>query len=93
MFINNQQDYKEFKHFLENGEVYKIMPFKQLKSFAINAVLTHAGTFIGPLFTQIIGHEQLTLYKGGYCGNELRSSYFEDKEVDLKIRREIYRLT
>lgn len=57
MFVNNQNDYKKIQHRLENGEILKIMPFKNLKSLSINAVLTKTGTFIGPLFAQIIGHE------------------------------------
>ena len=27
----------------------------------------------------------------GYCGNEIRNSYFEDKQVDLKVRQEIFK--
>lgn len=57
MFINNTSDYNRLQHRLENGEIMKIMPFKNLKSLSINAVLTKTGTFIGPLFAQVIGHK------------------------------------
>jgi hypothetical protein len=45
------------------------MPFRHLKPFAIGGILIKAGTVIGPLQSELIGHEQLTLYRGGYCGN------------------------
>jgi uncharacterized protein YcfJ len=57
------------------------MPYKRLKGFAIGAVATKAGTIIGPLQSELIGHEQLTPFLGGYCGNEIRKNYFEDPTV------------
>jgi hypothetical protein len=45
------------------------MPFKRLKPLAIGGVVTHAGTVLGPLMSDLMGHPQLTTYLGGYCGN------------------------
>jgi hypothetical protein len=69
------------------------MSFRRLKCFAIGAIATKAGTIIGPLQSELIGHEQLTPYWGGYCGNEIRKSYFEDVGVEMKVRREIAEYT
>jgi hypothetical protein len=52
------------------------MPYRRLKGFAIGAVATKAGTIIGPLVSELIGHEELTPFQGGYCGNEIRKDYF-----------------
>jgi hypothetical protein len=52
------------------------MPYRRLKAFAIDAVATKAGTIIGPLMSELIGHEELTAFRGGYCGNEIRKDYF-----------------
>jgi hypothetical protein len=57
------------------------MPYKRFKSFAIGGICTNSGTFIGPLQSELIGHDKLTTYRGGYCGNEIRKSYFEDPNV------------
>jgi hypothetical protein len=74
---------------LEKGKEFKIMQHRNLKCFAIGGVATSTGTFIGPLLSELIGHKELTPFLGGYCGSEIRSSYFEDKEMDLRVRREI----
>jgi hypothetical protein len=66
------------------------MPFRRLKSFAIDGVATHAGTALGPLCSELIGHHQLTDQRGGFCGNELRKTYFEDETVEMKVREEIF---
>jgi hypothetical protein len=56
------------------------MGFRRLKSFAINAVATKAGTFIGPLLSELIGHSQLTPNRGGYCGNEFSKNFFNNNQ-------------
>jgi hypothetical protein len=66
------------------------MPFRRLKAFAINGVATYSGSFLGPLYSELIGHPLLIKERGGYCGNELRSSYYEDQEKEAKIRLLIY---
>ena len=45
------------------------MPFKKVRSFAVDVVALKNGIVIGPLLIELIGHEQLTSNKGGYCGN------------------------
>jgi hypothetical protein len=74
---------------LEDGREYKIMAYRRIKALAINAVATKAGTIVGALQSDLIGHEELTPFLAGYCGDEIRMSYFEDPELDKRIRREI----
>jgi hypothetical protein len=69
------------------------MGFRQLKCLTVDAVCTRAGTFVSPVLADLIGHKELTNCPGGYCGNELRRSYFGDPVVDAKVRREILKLT
>ena len=37
----------------------------------MEACITHHGTVIGPLMTDLIGHPELTPYRGGWCGNDI----------------------
>ena len=69
------------------------MPFRRVKSLVINGVATNVGTVLGPIASELIGHPQLTPRRAGYCGNQLRSSYFEDAKVEAKIRKKIFELT
>ncbi len=57
------------------------MPFKKLKSFGISAVASKFGTVIGPIHAEVIGHPKLTPYHLGFCANEQRNDYFEDKSI------------
>lgn len=65
------------------------MVCRRLKSLAITGVATHAGTVLGPLLAELIGHQHITPNRGGYCGDELRVAYYEDHETDMKVRREV----
>ena len=42
-----------------------------VRSTAIEATITRHGTIVGPLMTELIGHKELTPYKGGWCGNDM----------------------
>ena len=33
--------------------------------------ITRHGTIVGPFMTSLIGHPELTPYKGGWCGNDI----------------------
>jgi hypothetical protein len=91
--VFNEKDYNKEDKVFENGKQYKIMPYKKLKCFAIDAVATKAGIIISPLMSELIGHEELTTFRGGFCGNEIRKDYFQDPIVDMRVRREIAEYT
>ena len=33
--------------------------------------ITRHGTIVGPFMTSLIGHPELTPYRGGWCGNDI----------------------
>jgi len=43
---------------------------------AIEACATDQGTIVGPLMTELVGFDELTPYRGGWCGNEIFSTAF-----------------
>ncbi len=45
----------------------------------LEACVTRCGTVVGPLLTELIGHPQLTPYRGGWCGNELFAGAFDER--------------
>ena len=53
------------------GQELKVM--KRIRNFeiAVEASLTRHGTIVGPFMTSLIGHPELTPYKGGWCGNDI----------------------
>ena len=53
------------------GQQQKIMKRINNRGIAVEAVLTRHGTVVGPFMTELIGHPELTPYKGGWCGNEM----------------------
>lgn len=54
------------------------MPYKRLLSFGIGVVAGKFGTVLGPLHSELIGHKKLTPFQGGFCGNQISKSYFEN---------------
>jgi hypothetical protein len=56
---------------------------------AIEACATKAGTFVAPLLSEMIGFEELTVYQGGWCGNELIQASFSDAiRADIHAKTE-----
>lgn len=63
------------------------MAFRRLHCFDIDCIALKSGTILGPVMSTLIGYKKLTDLQGGYCGNEFSNSYFEDQNIDIKIRR------
>lgn len=53
------------------GEQLKVMKRINNVPVAVEAVLTRCGTVVGPFLTELAGYDELTPYKGGWCGNEM----------------------
>jgi len=53
------------------GQELKVM--KKIRNFeiAVEASITRHGTIVGPFMTSLIGHPELTPYRGGWCGNDI----------------------
>ena len=78
-FISSESDYQEYADKIEAEDKVKIMRKIDCIQIAIEGVATKNGTFVGPILTEIIGHPDLTPYQGGWCGNDIGASIFDEK--------------
>jgi hypothetical protein len=53
------------------GEPVKVMRRINNRAIAVEAVNTRHGTVVGPFMTDLTGHQELTPYRGGWCGNDI----------------------
>jgi biotin carboxylase len=69
-FIAKHKDWQRHADDL-TGQELKVM--KKIRNFevAVEAAITRHGTIVGPFMTSLIGHPELTPYKGGWCGNDI----------------------
>ncbi len=70
-FIRGERDWKKAEKVIAAEPEVKIMRRLNCRSTAIEATITRHGTIVGPLMTELIGHPELTPYKGGWCGNDM----------------------
>ena len=49
----------------------KVMRRIRPREVCVEAVITRRGTLVGPFVASLIGHERLTPYRGGWCGNDI----------------------
>ncbi len=64
------------------GEQLKIMRNINHMPGTLEACVTRNGTLVGPVQTDITGFEEITPYKGGWCGNDMDPRIF-----NMKTRR------
>ena len=69
-FIDDETGWKRYQRELIGNEI-KVMKRINNRPVAVEAVLTHSGTIVGPFMSELTGHQQLTPYRGGWCGNEM----------------------
>lgn len=67
------------------GETLKIMKYINHIPGTVEAVATRCGTLVGPLQTDITGYEELTPYRGGWCGNDIFPELLKGKQHDKVI--------
>jgi hypothetical protein len=53
------------------GQEIKVMRRINNRPVAVEAVLTRCGTIVGPFMSELIGYQNLTPSRGGWCGNEM----------------------
>jgi hypothetical protein len=75
-FISSESDWKRYESEIAAERELKIMKRIDCRQAAIEACATRAGTIVGPLMTELVGFEELTPYKGGWCGNEIFADSF-----------------
>ncbi len=69
-FISAEADWR--KHSAQIvGEDLKVMRRINNRPVAVEAVLTRCGTIVGPFMSELIGYDNLTPARGGWCGNEM----------------------
>ena len=81
-FVANQKDYEKYAEEIEAEPEIKIMKRVNVRGSAIEACTTKHGTIVGPLMTELVGFEELTPKKGGWCGNEIFPGSFTQKIRD-----------
>ena len=70
-FIKTRRDWDKAAKTIAAEDEVKVMRRLNCRSTAIEATITRHGTIVGPLMTDLIGHKELTPYKGGWCGNDM----------------------
>jgi biotin carboxylase len=68
-FISSKQDWDKNAKLIIGQEV-KVMKQIDPRCGTVEAVATKHGTIVGPILTELVGHKELTPFKGGWCGNE-----------------------
>jgi biotin carboxylase len=68
-FISSQQDWDKNEKLIV-GQQIKVMKQIDPRCGTVEAVATRHGTIVGPILTELVGHKELTPFKGGWCGNE-----------------------
>lgn len=88
-FISSGLEWSQYEVHIK-GQDLKIMKRLPVQSLAIEAVATAAGTFVGPVLTELTGYPELTPYSGGWCGNEVRADLLtpaQQQEAGSIVRR------
>jgi len=81
-FIKNAADFRKHEHDIVGQGEIKIMKRLNCRGSAIEACVTKKGTIVGPLMTELVGFDELTPYRGGWCGNEIYPNAFSKKARD-----------
>ncbi len=100
-FIKSEADFRRHEHEIVGQGEIKIMKRIDCRGSAIEGCATKEGTIVGPLMTELVGFNELTPYRGGWCGNEIFATAFPPKtrerarELTFKfgeqLRKEGYR--
>lgn len=69
-FISSEGDWRKHADDIV-GQDIKVMRRINNRPIAVEAVITRCGTIVGPFMTELTGYEELTPYRGGWCGNEM----------------------
>ncbi len=78
-FIKSEAEFRKHQHdIIGQGEI-KVMKRINCRGAAIEACATRQGTIVGPLMTELVGFNDLTPYRGGWCGNEIFANAFSKR--------------
>ena len=83
-FIKSEADWDRYAPKMRN-EPLKVMKRINHLPGTIEGCATRHGTLVGPVMTDITGFEEITPYKGGWCGNDMAPDILPDGVPD-KVR-------
>jgi biotin carboxylase len=83
-FIKNEQDWDKYQEQIV-GEQLKVMKRIDNLSGTVEGVATRHGTLVGPVMMEVVGHSELTPYKGGWSGNEAAPQLIDEAQRDKVI--------
>ena len=83
-FIRSEEDWTQFEEDIV-GEQIKVMKRIDNLSGTVEGVATRHGTLVGPVMMEIVGHSELTPYKGGWSGNEAAPELIDSDQRDKII--------
>lgn len=82
-FVKNRADFdrvaSEISGAGDAAPTIKVMRYINHQPLATEAIITSAGTVVGPVLREITGHPELTRYKGGWAGSEMYPSLVSDE--------------
>jgi hypothetical protein len=78
-FISSRADWRRHAAAIAAEREVKIMKRIDPLGSTLEACVTRCGTVVGPLLTEIIGHPELTPYRGGWAGNEVFAEAFGER--------------
>lgn len=85
-FIKAEADWDKHAEDMKDEQL-KIMKRINHMPGTVEVCVTRHGTLVGPIQTDITGFEEITPYKGGWCGNDVWPKIF-----NAKIRRELRKM-
>jgi len=77
-FVKSEADWNKCADKAKDEEL-KVMKHIRHLPGTVEAVATRHGTLVGPIQTDITGFEEITPYKGGWCGNDMFTSGMESE--------------
>lgn len=83
-FISSEADWDKYKAKIVDQHL-KVMKRLNHLPGTVEGVATRVGTLVGPVMTDITGFDEITPYKGGWCGNDVSPSILPDG-VPEKVR-------
>lgn len=78
-FVANESDFEKYADEITEAPEVKVMKCIRCRGAALEACVTKNGTIVGPLMTELVGFNELTPYRGGWCGNEVFAGTFTGK--------------
>jgi biotin carboxylase len=78
-FVKNEADWRRHGKSIAGQDV-KVMRRIRPVEVCVEAVITRHGTLVGPYVASLVGHPELTPYKGGWCGNDIYPTVLSKKQ-------------